>query len=100
VLTIFFFSSRRRHTRSKRDWSSDVCSSDLFHTRFGHRTRQNCLTVFFPPDVANKTLHYLFADTNAFDFCQIGVLPSARASDETHVVIIMTTTELVKKYRP
>src|SRR5699024_12101974 len=25
----FFLSSRRRHTRSKRDWSSDVCSSDL-----------------------------------------------------------------------
>src|SRR5699024_11270933 len=29
---VFFFSSRRRHTRSKRDWSSDVCSSDL-HVR-------------------------------------------------------------------
>src|SRR5207253_6214062 len=28
----FFFSSRRRHTRWPRDWSSDVCSSDLkFH---------------------------------------------------------------------
>src|SRR5206468_7966575 len=26
---LFFFSSRRRHTRSDRDWSSDVCSSDL-----------------------------------------------------------------------
>src|SRR5207248_8213075 len=26
---IFFFSSRRRHTRSYGDWSSDVCSSDL-----------------------------------------------------------------------
>src|SRR5699024_1176996 len=26
-----FLSSRRRHTRSKRDWSSDVCSSDLDH---------------------------------------------------------------------
>src|SRR5699024_4658335 len=26
----FFFSSRIRHTRSKRDWSSDVCSSDLY----------------------------------------------------------------------
>src|SRR5207249_8653944 len=25
----FYFSSRRRHTISKRDWSSDVCSSDL-----------------------------------------------------------------------
>src|SRR5438067_4219043 len=31
VCTFFFFSSRRRHTRSKRDWSSDVCSSDLRH---------------------------------------------------------------------
>src|SRR6266496_1454857 len=29
VLLFFFFSSRRRHTRSLRDWSSDVCSSDL-----------------------------------------------------------------------
>src|SRR3989440_12658128 len=28
-LLFFFFSSRRRHTRSDRDWSSDVCSSDL-----------------------------------------------------------------------
>src|SRR5207302_2544932 len=27
----FFFSSRRRHTRFSRDWSSDVCSSDLYH---------------------------------------------------------------------
>src|SRR2546422_2736552 len=26
---LFFFSSRRRHTRCSRDWSSDVCSSDL-----------------------------------------------------------------------
>src|SRR5574340_1408193 len=28
--SFFFFSSRRRHTRSFGDWSSDVCSSDLF----------------------------------------------------------------------
>src|SRR2546429_3788815 len=27
--SLFFFSSRRRHTRCSRDWSSDVCSSDL-----------------------------------------------------------------------
>src|SRR6266849_5005428 len=33
---LFFFSSRRRHTRSTRDWSSDVCSSDL-----GRRARIN-----------------------------------------------------------
>src|SRR2546428_366589 len=29
IRCFFFFSSRRRHTRSDRDWSSDVCSSDL-----------------------------------------------------------------------
>src|SRR5207253_5464926 len=29
VTRVFFFSSRRRHTRWPRDWSSDVCSSDL-----------------------------------------------------------------------
>src|SRR6266511_4585299 len=28
-MVFFFFSSRRRHTRFSRDWSSDVCSSDL-----------------------------------------------------------------------
>src|SRR5256884_1253340 len=30
IRILFFFSSRRRHTRCSRDWSSDVCSSDLF----------------------------------------------------------------------
>src|SRR6266498_743318 len=29
IIFVFFFSSRRRHTRCGRDWSSDVCSSDL-----------------------------------------------------------------------
>src|SRR5260370_10532473 len=32
IYTCFFFSSRRRHTRFKCDWSSDVCSSDLPQT--------------------------------------------------------------------
>src|SRR2546422_11487163 len=31
----FFFSSRRRHTRCSRDWSSDVCSSDLPRATLG-----------------------------------------------------------------
>src|SRR5256884_10009914 len=34
---LFFFSSRRRHTRCSRDWSSDVCSSDLGETRPAYR---------------------------------------------------------------
>src|SRR5205809_7921966 len=33
VFFFFFFSSRRRHTRCSRDWSSDVCSSDLAQRR-------------------------------------------------------------------
>src|SRR3712207_250436 len=32
IFVVFFFSSRRRHTRYWRDWSSDVCSSDLVFT--------------------------------------------------------------------
>src|SRR5205807_6422804 len=34
VLFCFFFSSRRRHTRLQGDWSSDVCSSDLFEVNY------------------------------------------------------------------
>src|SRR5438034_10149402 len=34
-MCFFFFSSRRRHTRSLCDWSSDVCSSDLGHALIG-----------------------------------------------------------------
>src|SRR2546430_3669891 len=37
---LFFFSSRRRHTRFDCDWSSDVCSSDLFP--LGSSARQTC----------------------------------------------------------
>src|SRR5690625_3660137 len=40
---MFFFSSRRRHTRWPRDWSSDVCSSDLILQREIHRA--HVLTV-------------------------------------------------------
>src|SRR2546422_2519203 len=48
VLFFFFFSSRRRHTRCSRDWSSDVCSSDLMNSRrrsgIGHlRSRSRVL---------------------------------------------------------
>src|SRR5699024_11315630 len=52
-LSVFglFFSSRRRHTRSKRDWSSDVCSSDLYFYRrvslFHQRIHMILESVFF-----------------------------------------------------
>src|SRR5699024_12003705 len=44
----FFFSSRRRHTRSKRDWSSDVCSSDLLCCNYSLKVhiKLNCHNCF------------------------------------------------------
>src|SRR5439155_9368770 len=44
-LLFFFFSSRRRHTRWPRDWSSDVCSSDLFPERI---QRHHARPLHFP----------------------------------------------------
>ena len=41
IVFFFFFSSRRRHTRSDRDWSSDVCSSDLGDADQGHYERRS-----------------------------------------------------------
>src|SRR5690349_24174723 len=46
----FFFSSRRRHTRSLRDWSSDVCSSDLPQFEDGH------INQFMRPDTQMVTM--------------------------------------------
>src|SRR5438045_9612699 len=39
-MAVFFFSSRRRHTRCLSDWSSDVCSSDLLPQRVRFRLEQ------------------------------------------------------------
>src|SRR2546429_3906267 len=44
-LFFFFFSSRRRHTRCSRDWSSDVCSSDLGPMALG-ASGQNVFVVW------------------------------------------------------
>src|SRR5262249_57438576 len=40
-LFLFFFSSRRRHTRLVSDWSSDVCSSDLASASRPHQRRED-----------------------------------------------------------
>src|SRR5690606_40328673 len=51
----FFFSSRRRHTRFSRDWSSDVCSSDLVGTA-GH--------ILFASAAAYPLAKYKFPGSN------------------------------------
>src|SRR5260370_14082305 len=57
----FFFSSRRRHTRFKCDWSSDVCSSDLWN--FGHVFRHS----------SNALMAVLLLWTLAFNLLQLFV---------------------------
>src|SRR3989449_9570884 len=45
VMIFFFFSSRRRHTRCSRDWSSDVCSSDLGRADLAAAARDRWLAL-------------------------------------------------------
>src|SRR5438067_899479 len=51
---MFFFSSRRRHTRSKRDWSSDVCSSDLM-------TANSCISTCRSAYSGREALRHLLS---------------------------------------
>src|SRR5579863_694279 len=46
-MIFFFFSSRRRHTRWTGDWSSDVCSSDLFIAMSGQFLAKNASEIRF-----------------------------------------------------
>src|SRR5439155_7357162 len=52
----FFFSSRRRHTRWPRDWSSDVCSSDLLNRDFP-RAHDQVEIEGVAPEVAVELVH-------------------------------------------
>src|SRR5215475_15702633 len=56
ICFFFFFSSRRRHTRFSRDWSSDVCSSDLPGIR-EHVTSSDVVT--FLASVGSLALTFL-----------------------------------------
>src|SRR5256885_9453407 len=51
AISLFFFSSRRRHTRLQGDWSSDVCSSDLAVGYMAYELKNNV-----PPDLADRFL--------------------------------------------
>src|SRR5690606_41027789 len=52
----FFFSSRRRHTRFSRDWSSDVCSSDLAQGVIRFPNNFEISLPSLPPQQSNEQL--------------------------------------------
>src|SRR5438874_8790686 len=60
----FFFSSRRRHTRSLRDWSSDVCSSDLLEQQLDSAMRQERVqaTLVLLPEAYGLALLWRYRD--------------------------------------
>src|SRR2546429_249068 len=68
----FFFSSRRRHTRCSRDWSSDVCSSDLItgSTRSLSGSAVGPAQVAFSPD--GRRLIVTEKSTNRLDVYAVG----------------------------
>src|SRR5256712_11193755 len=66
----FFFSSRRRHTRSDRDWSSDVCSSDLEREErevdeFPEEERKEVRTIFARKGFRGEALDQMVAHVTA-----------------------------------
>src|SRR2546422_4128256 len=65
----FFFSSRRRHTRCSRDWSSDVCSSDL--------------------GVADKN----FVTTRRIPAAGLGVCPKAVSANQNFLNLVLRSEE-------
>src|SRR2546429_5863687 len=62
VIILFFVSSRRRHTRCSRDWSSDVCSSDLRGTRFKRATFPSLVKEGWPSLQENGPIPLMGAD--------------------------------------
>src|SRR5699024_11503152 len=90
----FFFSSCRRHTSSKRDWSSDVCSSDLFRTTTWFMPRASAMAVAETYLEASservlKKLRYVGSRCKVcFDTHRLGMffsLPSSLRSEERRV---------------
>src|SRR5690606_40549298 len=77
----FFFSSRRRHTRFSRDWSSDVCSSDLatyaFLGRYYSTLKNMGMSMF---DITNPQM--LGTQTSSSQYAAFNVFNSERLRSE------------------
>src|SRR3712207_9268418 len=92
----FFFASRRRHTRYWRDWSSDVCSSDLEQPAVHHAVRGRRRDRPDGPGQRDVVQHAAVDDDVAVDALrQIGI-----ASCRERVLISGVAVSLKKKLLP
>src|SRR5256884_4750298 len=81
-MVFFFFSSRRRHTRCSRDWSSDVCSSDLVPPPDGEATVIAALPLFPSLVAVIAACHGATAVTSP--------LPFTMATDPSELIHVTT----------
>src|SRR3712207_7411401 len=102
----FFFSSRRRHTRYWRDWSSDVCSSDLeamklilVHEGFEIREAPDGATAVTMVKAQRPDL--MFLDLNIPGMSGVDVLTEIKSDPSTQdvrVIVITATGEEGREY--
>src|SRR5688500_20393811 len=110
LLTVFFFSSIRRHTRLQGDWSSDVCSSDLCYrvlTREGYEVEVTAghkfafwndaqggfdvkpIEDFRPGDALYKIGRASCRERRAMVWVNVSVYDGRSESDGVHVIGVM-----------
>src|SRR2546421_4797231 len=77
-----FFSSRRLHTKADRDWSSDVCSSDLFRLRPGIFGLENVRSQSFSLSQSQTGLSLLFPRLPGRSKRCVKAFPSKRPAAE------------------
>src|SRR5258706_10635894 len=85
VLQLFFFSSRRRHTRLVSDWSSDVCSSDLKQKTAYERSVTGVQTCALP--ISSRRRHTRLVSDWSSDVCS--------SDPEEHTSELQSLTNLV-----
>src|SRR3712207_8175513 len=103
-IVIVFFSSRRRHTRYWRDWSSDVCSSDLTDSLMAlPRTALHSLVVLrhgkvayecYPQPFSAESGHTLYSCSKTFVAAAIGIaIDEGRLRVDSHAAHFFPTAQ-------
>src|SRR2546430_1078574 len=98
MLLLFFFSSRRRHTRFDCDWSSDVCSSDLDRMSTGYHSSRAAEA----PGVRVQRLGTTEVDGRVsrlrFEYT-IETVDGIRHATEVHELGLFTVEEMLSAFR-
>src|SRR6266508_6167106 len=82
----FFFSRRRRHTRWPRDWSSDVCSSDLAARQSDGALvwKNTCLGATQAIEIIRS---FLYKGSHAHDCSSVGSFPQVPSGGARHLLV-------------